>query len=296
MSRFVICALIGIASTGDGRDVLELQFLYFNDSEYPLVQLHIQLYFIQFPRKATCSYLTLRLRIPIIRAMAITEKHIKMLWGRAAGRCSAPDCNEDLTPLLEKSGLTILGEMAHVIGRRDTAARSEQEIGADDSYENLILLCPNHHTLIDKAPNDFPTQLLHKWKSKWEGVVSGLSLVISTRRDLFKEIHYRLVANHQAHSEWGPTSLRAQESPLSCHSAATWQLRRLGLIVSNNRAIVGMIEANRALLLFDEWPIAAKFIEHAQFYEQHCINPADSSGYLKFPETFSVLVERRVNG
>ena len=100
--------------------------------------------------------------------MAISDKDIKLLWSRAAGRCSAPHCSEELMPRLAKSGSCIMGEMAHVIGRRSGAPRSDPAVGANDKYENLILLCPNHHTLVDKAPSDFPVSTLRKWKSDWE--------------------------------------------------------------------------------------------------------------------------------
>jgi hypothetical protein len=35
--------------------------------------------------------------------MAILEADIKLLWGRAAGICSRPGCQEDLTRLVEGS-------------------------------------------------------------------------------------------------------------------------------------------------------------------------------------------------
>ena len=43
---------------------------------------------------------------------------------------------------------------------------------ARNSYHNLILLCPNHHTEIDKAANNRPVEKLHIIKSKHELWVS----------------------------------------------------------------------------------------------------------------------------
>lgn len=104
--------------------------------------------------------------------LAISDKDIKLLWGRAGGHCSAPRCPEDLTRYLAKSGDIVLGQMAHVIGRQPGAARSDEKVGIDDSYENLILLCPNHHTLVDKAEHDHPVSLLRRWKQDWEQEVA----------------------------------------------------------------------------------------------------------------------------
>lgn len=226
--------------------------------------------------------------------MAIDDKDLKLLWGKAAGRCSYPGCQKDLTPILLNSGAVVLGEMAHVIGRKAGAARSDAAMGIDDSYPNLILLCPTHHTLIDKAPRDFPVELLRKWKADWEGQVSASFPQVADRANLFREIHARLAENHQVHTEWGPTSQRAQEYPQSCQSASYWQLRRIGTIVPNNQVIVNLLKANKHLVAPAEWATAVSFIEHAEFFSRHCLEPADATAYLPFPESFSELVTRAI--
>ncbi|MEN0020205.1 MAG: HNH endonuclease signature motif containing protein [Planctomycetota bacterium] len=226
--------------------------------------------------------------------MGIAQQDIKLLWGRAAGRCSAPGCKLDLTPLLEKSGPTVLGEMAHVIGRKPRAARSDPAVGSDNTYGNLILLCPNHHTEIDKAEKDYPAELLYKWKADWEAQVSGISVQVTSRADLFREVAIRLATNLTAFSQGGPMSDRAEASPQSCQSAAVWQLRRLGVIVPNNRSIVATLRKNIGLLTTAEWRSASLFIEHAEFYEMHCVDPKDVSAYLPFPAEFADMIDRGV--
>lgn len=231
----------------------------------------------------------LRIDLP---AMSISSKDIKLLWGRAAGRCSAPGCRLDLTPLLEKSGPVVLGEMAHVIGRKPGSARSDDTVGEDNSYDNLILLCPNHHTMVDKAQADYPIEVLRKWKVEWEQQVSSIDGSIKGREELFKSINSLLIANHTAFLEWGPESERAQDNPQSEQAATTWQLRRLSVIVPNNRSIINLLRTNDALLEHDERPITQRFIEHAEFYEGHCGEPKDASAYLPFPREFDDLVRR----
>jgi len=224
--------------------------------------------------------------------LAIDIKDIKLLWGKAAGRCSYPNCQDDLAPLLASNGATILGEMAHIIGRKSGAARSDVNVGADDTYSNLILLCPTHHTLIDKAEGDFSIDLLQSWKSRWEGQVAASFPQISDRAGLFREIQSLLEQNHQIHSEWGPTSQRAKDHPQSSQSAAYWQLRRIGVILPNNGSILNLLRANKQLFTPTEWSIATSFIEHAEFFARHCIEPCDSTAYLPFPEEFSNLIFR----
>ncbi|MBX3357326.1 MAG: HNH endonuclease [Phycisphaeraceae bacterium] len=116
--------------------------------------------------------------------MAISERDIKLLWGRAAGHCSAPGCLVSLLPLLDNSGSVVMGEMAHVIGRRPGSARNDSGAGEGDGYDNLILLCPNHHTVVDKAEADYPPATLRQWKAVWEARVSRRVLKrVSSRSD-----------------------------------------------------------------------------------------------------------------
>lgn len=103
--------------------------------------------------------------------MGIKEKDIKLLWGRAADRCSFPDCMIKLSQDKKAATETFpIGEQAHIVGKEDGSARSHSILSIDerDSYYNLILLCPNHHTLIDKNPEDYPIEKLHIIKSQHE--------------------------------------------------------------------------------------------------------------------------------
>ncbi|MCF8054796.1 MAG: HNH endonuclease [Deltaproteobacteria bacterium] len=111
--------------------------------------------------------------------MSIKEKDIKLLWGRSANRCSFPDCREKLSQDNRMGRESFLiGEQAHIVGKGEGSSRSNSILTADerDSYHNLILLCPNHHTLIDRNPEDYPIEKLHMIKSQHEyWVESALS-------------------------------------------------------------------------------------------------------------------------
>jgi 5-methylcytosine-specific restriction endonuclease McrA len=105
--------------------------------------------------------------------MATSDSDVKILWGRAAGICSNPDCRQDLTVILEQKGSYNIGEMAHVIARKPGGPRGKAGGGADD-YANLILLCPTCHTRIDKAPEgEYPEPMLHEWKQEHENSFCG---------------------------------------------------------------------------------------------------------------------------
>jgi len=107
--------------------------------------------------------------------MAILDRDIKLLWGRAAGRCS--HCKVPVTE--NKHSVTDafpFGENAHIIAERPGGPRGGEGLpdGLRNSYFNLILLCPNCHTKIDKAPEDFPPERLRQIKSDHEAEMARL--------------------------------------------------------------------------------------------------------------------------
>ncbi|MGI2124063.1 HNH endonuclease signature motif containing protein [Shewanella baltica] len=101
--------------------------------------------------------------------MGIKQKDIKILWGRSGNRCAI--CKTELTQ--DKSAVTssfTLGEQAHIVGDQPGSARSNSPLTDEqrDSYHNLVLLCPTHHTEIDSNEDDWPVERLHQIKSEHE--------------------------------------------------------------------------------------------------------------------------------
>ncbi len=95
------------------------------------------------------------------------------LWGRAANRCSFPDCGIELTDNSLSSGIVSIGEVAHIISGQKGGPRYVSDYNSDliNSYENLILLCRNHHKLIDSDVSKFSAEELRKMKSDHEKLV-----------------------------------------------------------------------------------------------------------------------------
>lgn len=103
--------------------------------------------------------------------MAISQRDIKLLWGRAASRCAFPDCRRPLTQDSEATENSFpIGEQAHIVAKEQNGPRGDSSLTSDerDSYANLILLCPTHHTIIDSSPEDFPIEKLHSVKTDHE--------------------------------------------------------------------------------------------------------------------------------
>ncbi|MDD4590351.1 MAG: HNH endonuclease signature motif containing protein [Parabacteroides sp.] len=104
--------------------------------------------------------------------MAITDKARKLLWGKSGNRCAI--CRVSLS--VKKSDSldeTLIGEECHIISKSKQGPRyKEKENFNYDSYENLVLLCRNHHSLIDKQCETYTTELVRKIKRNHEKWVS----------------------------------------------------------------------------------------------------------------------------
>lgn len=80
---------------------------------------------------------------------AIAENVKRRLWAESMGRCMNPDCREEL--FIKNSDIM---EKAHI------GAYYETE---DNSYENLIVLCPNCHKKFDKT-GFIDETIVKRWK------------------------------------------------------------------------------------------------------------------------------------
>lgn len=101
--------------------------------------------------------------------MKILEKDLKLLWGRSGNLCAL--CRIELSS--DKKTATKeypLGEQAHIVAEVNNGPRGDSQLTLYErnSYSNLILLCPTHHTIIDKDPKYYSVEKLQLIKSKHE--------------------------------------------------------------------------------------------------------------------------------
>ena len=223
--------------------------------------------------------------------MSIPDAGISLLWGRAAGHCSFPGCNEDCSIYLKKTGYTIIGEMAHVIPRSPSGPRGGTALVGENTYENLILLCPNHHTTVDKAPDDFPAELLLRWKSEHEARIHAAleSPVFSERSELYAYARRLVSQNSLIHRQFGPESEGAKENPLS-EGAVLWELRKRDTIIPNNGRLVSAFERNSTVVPVQDWEAFEEFREHAFAFEQNSYQRLDTNLVPRFPKRFAEIL------
>jgi hypothetical protein len=95
----------------------------------------------------------------------------KILWGKSGNRCAMPSCHTELViDKTENDPFSIIGQMAHIRGEKPGAARFNTEMTEKERncYDNLVLLCPNHHKEVDDQPNTYSVEKLHDIKKNHE--------------------------------------------------------------------------------------------------------------------------------
>ena len=87
---------------------------------------------------------------------------IKRLFAESGNLCAFPECSE---PIIDDNGVP-LGEICHLHAQNPGGPRFEPSLSNEEvhEYDNLILLCPNHHKRIDGDPDRFPAEVLQALK------------------------------------------------------------------------------------------------------------------------------------
>ncbi len=98
------------------------------------------------------------------------------LWGLAASRCAFPNCrNILLLPQTEADSHARIGQAAHIFAySKDGPRPKPDDFPAADinKYENLILLCANHHLEVDAQPHKYTVEHLRQLKAAHESWIS----------------------------------------------------------------------------------------------------------------------------
>ncbi len=107
---------------------------------------------------------------------------IKRLFAASGGRCAFPGCQTELMP---DSGGTI-AEVAHIEAHSPGGPRFNPSQQRDErqGHENLILLCPTHHALIDRDTSSYTAAALKEMKAYHELHVRELLGTSAPAQDL----------------------------------------------------------------------------------------------------------------
>ncbi|MDR5587899.1 HNH endonuclease signature motif containing protein [Clostridium aquiflavi] len=196
---------------------------------------------------------------------AIVERRI---YAESMGRCMNPKCQAEL---FKESGDIM--EKAHIIPYCKTV---------DNSFENLIILCPNCHTNFDKN-NAFSTDEVKEWKK--------------IRADEFKRFFSKEYDNFE--------DLKSKVVPLLLENRAIFEnyylqnKRQLwdsveGRVLSNNSIIREVLKQNTKLIQkhsvkeFSNLEIVKRFLLHIDEFENTRLSNEKVRGAL-FPTEINSL-------
>ena len=192
-----------------------------------------------------------------------------------------------------KTGTILIGEMAHVLAHgKKGPRRAGTNQDNVDTYSNLVLLCPHHHTIVDKAPDDFPAESLKAWKSTLEDRVDkAIDIpVFSNTGKLFEYAHSLLRQNKFIHTHFGPQSESAQARPFS-NLQKLWEAKKTEEIIPNNSLIVAAFRRYSKLLTAGELRAFGRFEAHAIAFAANAEDRQDSAPM--FPVAFGKMVARK---
>ncbi|WP_172591445.1 hypothetical protein [Shewanella xiamenensis] len=214
----------------------------------------------------------------------------RRLFASSAGYCQNPSCSKKLFD--EANGKKFLiAELAHVFAAQDDGPRanvklSEEERGA---FENLIVLCANCHTMVDKAPDAFPDSMMRRWKRDHEQKLLNLFGIqkFKDRQTARNSVYKLLIENRTVFEMYGP-HIEQANNPES-GAAEQWKRKVLTIIIPNSRKILSIVDTNNHLLSDDEEVTKEIFRQHIDDLEAFHIEEVrqDSSRFpLKMANIF----------
>lgn len=181
----------------------------------------------------------------------------------SGGYCQRPECHAHLFPDDVERDITV-AEIAHVIAATDSGPRADKDLPNPDraAFENLILLCPTCHTIIDKAPDEFSVDQIRTWKQNHEERLKHtFSIAVCEDRPTARALMEPLLeANFAIFEEYGPDN-DYRHNP-EAEMAKLWQRKMKTQIIPNTKLAVLILDTNRALLTEEERG-------HLEQYRQH---------------------------
>ncbi|MCS4302416.1 HNH endonuclease [Chryseobacterium sp. BIGb0232] len=101
--------------------------------------------------------------------MTISDKTRKFLWAKSGNRCAI--CKTELITGTDASEEFNVGEECHIISSKKNGPRHLPNLQDYNNYENLLLLCRNHHKEIDELVDTYSEEILRYMKVNHENWV-----------------------------------------------------------------------------------------------------------------------------
>lgn len=208
------------------------------------------------------------------------------LFTDSGGFCQNQGCHNKLFVGDEKR--IHIAEMAHIFAAQDDGPRANADLSEEERghYDNIILLCANCHTMIDKDPVTFTDSVIREWKHSHSEKLNAAFGVkkFQSREELRSEVRKLLLENAEIHKEIGPDN-DYRHNPEAAEADA-WQKRVVSTIIPNSNAMIRHLEANEELLNESELAVLAQFKMHVRGLTMKHISGMDIVN-IRFPAQFA---------
>lgn len=199
---------------------------------------------------------------------------IKRLFALSGNQCTKPECNR---PLIAEDGHTVVAKICHIEAAKKGGSRFRQTMNNDDrrSYDNLILLCDEHHQMIDNKANEelYDTPKLKKWKE--EHISGNKGAQLTPEDSLINELIQKTRAHYKKiDSLDGPYKpvLSSDYVTRSIESEFISLLEQTGCLLLTGISFCGKSEMARNL--------ASYFFDNNYLYKR-VLNVRDAASFLE---------------
>jgi hypothetical protein len=172
--------------------------------------------------------------------MPISLKTHKMLWGRSGNRCAI--CRQELVvDATETDDESLIGEESHIVAREKDGPRGNSELDDEsrDKYDNLVLLCRNHHKVVDDQFVVYTVEKLHEIKRSHEEWIRSTLSTYDPKKQRDDEYYAGIIDEFSARAHlddwrtWSSWVFAAGQPQLdlqvdeSLHGTRDWLLSRV---------------------------------------------------------------------
>ena len=90
-----------------------------------------------------------------------------MLWAHSGDVCCFPECEVRCVDETESGKTITIGQIAHIEAESDNGPRANPSLSDQqrNAYPNLIVLCPNHHRIVDADESTYTVEKMREWKA-----------------------------------------------------------------------------------------------------------------------------------
>ncbi|MDO6542556.1 HNH endonuclease [Photobacterium sanguinicancri] len=209
------------------------------------------------------------------------------LFAESSGHCQRPECLDPLFPA-ELNGVKHIAEIAHVLPHGKAGPRSKEVPSGEfnpDSFDNLILLCPKCHTIIDKNPDAYPRAIILEWKRNHLtnlAIKQGIRLY-ENRSEARAALISKLSENKAIWKKFAPIDGSEFEFDPESETALLWKQRMKSVILPNNYHTQSILATNVSHMTADEHEVFAEFKEHIRgLTDRHICGVAGQA--IRFPK------------